>query len=48
LQHEVETALARRVLTGEIPDGGEVTVDVDGGKLAFRVRQPSAETAGAS
>jgi ATP-dependent Clp protease ATP-binding subunit ClpB len=47
LQHEVETALARKVLAGEIPDGSEVTVDVMEGRLAFAVREPAREEAGA-
>ncbi|HSI82341.1 MAG: AAA family ATPase, partial [Candidatus Methylacidiphilales bacterium] len=35
LQREIETALSRRLLKGEIPDRSFVTVDEEGGKLAF-------------
>ncbi|NNE43123.1 MAG: type VI secretion system ATPase TssH, partial [Gemmatimonadetes bacterium] len=41
IQHEVETALARRVLAGEIPDGSVVVIDDQGGKLAFDVMPPA-------
>ncbi|HMB70946.1 MAG TPA: ATP-dependent chaperone ClpB [bacterium] len=40
LQRRVETALARRVLSGEVPDGASVTVDVHDGDLTFSVEKP--------
>jgi ATP-dependent Clp protease ATP-binding subunit ClpB len=48
LQHEVETPLARKVLAGEIPDGSEVVVVMADARLAFAVREPAREAAGAS
>ena len=35
LQRQIETALARRILAGEISDSSHVTVDVRKGQLAF-------------
>jgi ATP-dependent Clp protease ATP-binding subunit ClpB len=37
LQRRVDTALARKVLRGEIPEGSEVVMDVANGELDFRV-----------
>ncbi len=37
LQQKVDTALARKVLRGEIPEGSDVVMDVAGGELDFRV-----------
>jgi ATP-dependent Clp protease ATP-binding subunit ClpB len=36
LQKEIETALGRKILAGEVPDGSRVTVDYDGTGLVFR------------
>jgi ATP-dependent Clp protease ATP-binding subunit ClpB len=44
LQREVETALARRILSGELPDHSRVEVGVRGGELTFAVA-PVAEAA---
>ena len=35
LQRQIETALSRRILGGEITEGGRVTVDFKAGELAF-------------
>ncbi len=35
VQREIETPVARMLLRGEVPDGGTVTVDAAGGRLAF-------------
>jgi ATP-dependent Clp protease ATP-binding subunit ClpB len=40
IQHEVETALARRILRGEVPDGSTVTMTADGDELRFDVVGP--------
>jgi ATP-dependent Clp protease ATP-binding subunit ClpB len=40
IQHEVETALARRILRGEVPDGSTVTMTADGDALRFDVVGP--------
>jgi len=40
LQKEIETALGRRILRGEIPDGARVTIDYRGGELAFDAERP--------
>ncbi|MCB9729956.1 MAG: ATP-dependent chaperone ClpB [Deltaproteobacteria bacterium] len=37
LQRHVETALGRRIIAGEIPDGSTVTLDAEGGELQFKV-----------
>ncbi|MBI3735691.1 AAA family ATPase, partial [Candidatus Sumerlaeota bacterium] len=37
LQKQVETALGRKIVAGEIADGDEVTIDVEKGHLAFNV-----------
>ncbi len=42
VQREVETEIARMLLRGQVPDGGEVRVDEKGGKLTFEVRAPAA------
>jgi ATP-dependent Clp protease ATP-binding subunit ClpB len=39
LQREVQDALAMRLLAGEIHEGDEVEVDVDGDGLAFHIRR---------
>jgi ATP-dependent Clp protease ATP-binding subunit ClpB len=39
IQHEVETALARRVLEGTVADGSVVEIDVAEGVLTFRVEK---------
>ncbi len=39
LQRNLETALAHKLIAGEIPDGTAVVVDVQAGELAFNVRQ---------
>ncbi|MCC6622893.1 MAG: AAA family ATPase, partial [Deltaproteobacteria bacterium] len=38
IQKHVETALGRRLVAGEIPDGSLVTLDAEGDRLAIRVR----------
>jgi ATP-dependent Clp protease ATP-binding subunit ClpB len=44
LQREIETALARRIVSGEIRDRSKVVVDVRGGKVVFEA-VPLAEAA---
>ena len=44
LQRELETALGRKILAGEIPDRSRVVVDFAGGGLGFRT-EPGAEAA---
>jgi ATP-dependent Clp protease ATP-binding subunit ClpB len=44
LQRELETALARKILGGELPDHSRVEVGMRGGELTFRVA-PLAEAA---
>ena len=41
IQHEVETALARRILRGEVPDGSTVTMTADGDELRYEVTAPT-------
>jgi ATP-dependent Clp protease ATP-binding subunit ClpB len=41
LQREVETRIARTLLSGDILDGATVTVDVSGDDLAVTWQQPS-------
>ena len=43
IQHNVETPLARRIISGEIRDGRHVTVDVTDGLLTFVAGQKAAE-----
>jgi ATP-dependent Clp protease ATP-binding subunit ClpB len=38
LARHVETALGRKILAGEVPDGSRVTLDVKDGALAFEAR----------
>ena len=40
IQKELETALARAVLTGEIKDGQHVTANLDNGKIVFDLKNP--------
>ncbi len=42
IQREVDNELSRLLLDGRVTDGGRVTVDVDGGRLAFRTRETPA------
>jgi ATP-dependent Clp protease ATP-binding subunit ClpB len=44
LQRELETALARKILAGDLPDHSRVEVGVHAGKLEFSVA-PLAEAA---
>jgi len=39
LSREVETALARRILEGAVPDRADIRVDVENGKLSFEVTE---------
>ncbi|MGH7803839.1 MAG: ATP-dependent chaperone ClpB [Candidatus Binatia bacterium] len=41
LQREIETALARKIIAGEIPEGSRIVVDARGGGLTFDVRPVS-------
>jgi ATP-dependent Clp protease ATP-binding subunit ClpB len=40
LQHQLETRIGRSLLTGEILDGARMTVDLEGGQLVVRHRNP--------
>jgi ATP-dependent Clp protease ATP-binding subunit ClpB len=40
IQREVETRIARALLSGEIEDGATVTIDVDGEELVVRWQNP--------
>jgi len=42
IQKEVETPLARRLVSGEIRDGQKVRLDVRGGEMTFEVEAPAA------
>jgi ATP-dependent Clp protease ATP-binding subunit ClpB len=42
IQHEVETRIARALLSGEIVEGSTITVDVDGGELVVHWSEPAA------
>jgi ATP-dependent Clp protease ATP-binding subunit ClpB len=42
IQHEVETRIARALLSGEILEGSTITVDVDGGELVVHWSEPAA------
>ena len=44
-QHEVETRIARALLSGDILPGATITVDVADGELAVRWRNPVTEEA---
>ncbi|MEZ5063852.1 MAG: ATP-dependent chaperone ClpB [bacterium] len=39
ISREVETALARKILAGDVPAKAEITLDVDGGELVFAVTE---------
>ncbi|HLK86361.1 MAG TPA: ATP-dependent chaperone ClpB [Candidatus Binataceae bacterium] len=47
VQHELETALARKILAGEVRDGARVTVDAGPRGLSFEVKEPAAKAAAA-
>jgi ATP-dependent Clp protease ATP-binding subunit ClpB len=47
VQHDLETALARKILAGEVRDGSKVTVDAGPRGLSFDVKEPSAKAAAA-
>ncbi|MFI6548111.1 ATP-dependent Clp protease ATP-binding subunit [Streptomyces prunicolor] len=40
IQREVDNQLSRLLLDGTVAEGGQVTVDVEGGRLAFRTEAP--------
>ncbi|SMQ19999.1 ATP-dependent Clp protease ATP-binding subunit ClpC [Streptomyces sp. Ag82_O1-12] len=42
IQREVDNELSRLLLDGRVDEGGEVTVDVEDGKLTFRTQSPAA------
>jgi ATP-dependent Clp protease ATP-binding subunit ClpB len=40
IQREIETPLARRILSGEIRDGQQLSIDLDGsGNLRFETQE---------
>jgi ATP-dependent Clp protease ATP-binding subunit ClpC len=41
IQREVDNQLSRLLLDGRVKEGDRVTVDVDGGRLAFRTQPPT-------
>ncbi|MGZ4461374.1 MAG: ATP-dependent chaperone ClpB [Gaiellaceae bacterium] len=43
IQHEVETRIARTLLSGEIHDGATISLDADGDQLLITWRNPAAE-----
>ncbi len=45
IQKHIETPLSRRIIAGEVLEGATVHVDAGDGELAFRVDEPSPETA---
>ena len=45
LQRELETRIGRALISGDLADGARVTVDVEDGKLAVHIENPSDETA---
>jgi ATP-dependent Clp protease ATP-binding subunit ClpB len=45
LQKEIETALGRQILAGEVPDGSRVIVDHDGHALTIRATAPATAAA---
>jgi ATP-dependent Clp protease ATP-binding subunit ClpB len=45
IQREVETRIARALLSGEIHDGGTVTLDTEDSELTVRWRDPGADAA---
>ena len=47
VQHELETALARKMLAGEVRDGSRVVVDAGPRGLTFEVKEPAAKAAAA-
>jgi ATP-dependent Clp protease ATP-binding subunit ClpB len=47
VQHELETALARKILAGEVRDGARVIVDAGPRGLSFEVKEPAAKAAAA-
>ncbi len=46
LQHELETRIGRAMIGGDIRDGAVISVDLDGGRLAVRHRNPERAEAG--
>ncbi len=40
IQREIETRLGRKMVAGEIPDGSQVSIDLQNGELVFDVRTP--------
>ncbi len=47
VQHDLETALARKILAGEVRDGSRVVVDAGPRGLSFEVKEPTAKAAAA-
>jgi ATP-dependent Clp protease ATP-binding subunit ClpB len=47
VQHDLETALARKILAGEMRDGSKIVVDAGPRGLTFDVKEPSAKAAAA-
>ncbi|KAB2958259.1 MAG: ATP-dependent chaperone ClpB, partial [Thermoanaerobaculia bacterium] len=47
LQHELESRIARALVSGEAPEGATVEVGVADGRLSVEIRQPGAAPAGA-
>ncbi len=47
VQHELETALARKILAGEVRDGCRIVVDAGPRGLTFEVKEPTAKAAAA-
>ena len=47
VQHDLETALARKILAGEVRDGSKIVVDAGPRGLTLDVKEPSAKAAAA-
>ncbi|MDL1971289.1 MAG: ATP-dependent chaperone ClpB [Candidatus Desulfofervidaceae bacterium] len=43
LQRKLETALAKRIISGEVPDGSHIQVVLKEGDLAFEIKPPAKE-----
>jgi ATP-dependent Clp protease ATP-binding subunit ClpB len=48
LQHELETRIARAIVSGEAVEGSEIAVDLVGGSLTVELKAGTTETAPAA
>ncbi len=44
LQKRIETLIARLIISGELPDGSKITIDVESDELSHRIEPPAKES----